>query len=103
MAKKTHHVVPSSTGGWEVKKAGVDRAPRHFETKAEAIDAGREIAKSQGGEFIIHGNTGQIIQATSFRTNLRENDVRAAVRSVSKDSKSNTKKYTKAANELKDK
>jgi hypothetical protein len=29
-------------------------------TQQEAIDAGREIARNQGGELLIHGRDGQI-------------------------------------------
>ena len=31
--QKSHHVVPNSDGGWDVKKSGTERASKHFETK----------------------------------------------------------------------
>ena len=30
---KTHHVVPNSGGGWDVKRGGADRSSGHFDTK----------------------------------------------------------------------
>ena len=62
MPKKSasHHVVPNADGGWDVKKGGSNRASGHFDTKQEAIDAGREISRNQGTEFFIHGKDGKI-------------------------------------------
>lgn len=34
-------------------------------TQQEAIDAGREIARNQGGELLIHGRNGQIRERDS--------------------------------------
>ena len=62
MPKKSgsHHVVPNADGGWDVKKGRSSRASGHFDTKQEAIDAGREISRNQGTEFFIHGKDGKI-------------------------------------------
>ena len=62
MAKKprSHHVVPNSGGGWNVKKGGASRISGHYDKKRDAIDAGREISKNQGTEFYIHGSDGKI-------------------------------------------
>lgn len=57
---KTHHVVPKSTGGWDVKRGGALRSSGHFDNKKDAVDAGREISKKQGTEFVIHGRDGKI-------------------------------------------
>lgn len=57
---KTHHVVPNSGGGWEVKAGGASRSSGHFETKQEAIDRDREISRNQGTEFRIHNKDGRI-------------------------------------------
>ena len=56
----SHHVVPNPSGGWDVQRAGAKRASRHFDTKAEAVDAGREISQNQGTEFVIHRRNGTI-------------------------------------------
>ena len=60
MEKKTHHVVPNSQGGWDVKKGGSEKASNHFDKKSAAVEKGREISKNQGSEFYIHGKNGKI-------------------------------------------
>lgn len=65
MARKTHHVVPNPKGGWDVKKGGAQKASGHFATKKEAENAGREISRNQGTEFVIHGKDGVIQRSDS--------------------------------------
>lgn len=65
MSRKTHHVVPDSDGGWNVKKGGADRASKHFDTKQEAVDWGRQVSRNQETEFLIHGKDGKIQQSDS--------------------------------------
>jgi len=57
---KSHHIVPNSAGGWDIKKGGSTRSSGHFDKKQDAIDAGRQISKNQGTEFYIHGKDGKI-------------------------------------------
>lgn len=64
--KKTQHVVHHSTGGWDVKASGSKRATKHFETKAPAIEYGRNIAKNQHTEFFTHGKNGKIQSRDSY-------------------------------------
>jgi hypothetical protein len=61
----THHVVPDSDGGWNVRRGGADRASSHHETKAEAVKAGREVSQNQGTELRIHNLNGQIASSDS--------------------------------------
>jgi hypothetical protein len=61
----THHVVPNSDGGWDVRRGGADRTSGHFDTKREAIDRGREISRNSGTEFKIHNRDGRISQSDS--------------------------------------
>lgn len=68
MAKKgpeTHHVVPNSGGGWDVKRGGSERASGHFETKQEAVQHGRAISRNQQTELRIHNRDGRIAQSDS--------------------------------------
>lgn len=65
MSRKTHHVVPSPNGGWNVKKGGAERASIHTDTKQQAIDAGRQISRNQGTEFVTHGQNGRIQRSDS--------------------------------------
>jgi Uncharacterized protein conserved in bacteria (DUF2188) len=68
MSRKTHHVVPNPDGGWDVKRGGGERASGHFDTKAEAVNAGREISRNQGTKFLIHGKDG-VIQSSDSHGN----------------------------------
>ncbi len=60
MAREEHHVVPNPSGGWDVKRNNAERSSGHYETKQQAVDAGRKISQNQGTEFIIHGKDGKI-------------------------------------------
>jgi uncharacterized protein YdaT len=62
---KTHHVVPSSNGGWNIKKGGAERSSGHFDNKSDAVKAAREISKNQGTELKIHNKDGKISQSDS--------------------------------------
>jgi hypothetical protein len=54
-------VVPSERGGWDVRRAGAQRASAHFDTQAEAHRRAVEIAtRHGGGEVITHTRTGRI-------------------------------------------
>jgi hypothetical protein len=56
---KSHHVVPNSKGGWDVKPGGGEKAIKHFPTKQPAIDFGRGVSQNQHTELYIHGKDGQ--------------------------------------------
>ncbi len=60
MARKTHHIVPASTGGWGVKKGGSTRASKVFGTKKAAESYGRKVSSRQGSELVIHARDGTI-------------------------------------------
>lgn len=59
MASKNQHIVPH-LGGWAVKGAGNQRASSVHDTQQQAIDAGRDLARRQGSELIIHRPNGRI-------------------------------------------
>jgi uncharacterized protein YdaT len=60
MSAKQTHVVPSPSGGWDVKQSGAQRSSGHFDTKQDAIDRGRVISNNQDTELVIHNKNGQI-------------------------------------------
>lgn len=62
--KNNVHVVPSNSG-WDVKVEG-SRGVRHFPTQNEAIRAGRQLARGNGSENIIHGRDGRIRQRDTY-------------------------------------
>lgn len=65
MAKKSNHVVPSSSG-WAVKKSGAERASRTFDTKEKAVAYGRDKSKSEKTELYIHKSNGMIQNRNSY-------------------------------------
>jgi hypothetical protein len=54
------HVVPNPDGGWKVKRENAKRASKLTETKKEAMDYARELAKTSKVELIPHGKKGKI-------------------------------------------
>ncbi len=60
MARKTHHVVPNSEGGWDIKRGGANQASGHFSHKTNAIERAREISRNKKTELIIHNRDGKI-------------------------------------------
>jgi Uncharacterized protein conserved in bacteria (DUF2188) len=65
MSSKNQHVVPHPQG-WAVKGAGNSKATKVLPTQADAIAAGKEIAKNQGSELVIHRPNGQIRDKNSY-------------------------------------
>lgn len=59
------HVTPKGDM-WQVKKAGGEKATKIFDTQKEAIEYGRNIAKNQGSELVIHGSDGRIRDKDSY-------------------------------------
>ena len=62
---ETHHVVPASAGGWNVKRGGSERASKHFDNKSDAMDWGREVSRNQNTEFRVHNQNGRIAKSDS--------------------------------------
>ncbi|NOU31550.1 MAG: DUF2188 domain-containing protein [Polyangiaceae bacterium] len=56
------HVGPHPDGGWQVKKAGNERATAVKASKREAVSVARAIARKENGELIIMGADGRIQQ-----------------------------------------
>lgn len=65
MPKRDVHVVPRDQG-WAVKKEGNDRASSVHPTQREAINAGRDAAKSERSELVIHDRQGRIRDSDSY-------------------------------------
>lgn len=59
------HTVPSDDG-WENRREGSTRASKKFDTKADAQAAGRNTAKREGTEHIIHNKDGKIGERNSY-------------------------------------
>ena len=56
---KSQHVVPKENS-WAVKKLGVSRPSKVFDTQKKAINYGRKIAKKNKVDLFIHKSNGRI-------------------------------------------
>lgn len=65
MSKKKQHIVPTASG-WGVMKEGSTRKTVITDTKKEAEEIGREIARNQKTELVIHGKDGKIQDSDSY-------------------------------------
>ena len=65
MAGKNVHVVPHDRG-WAIRREGNERATGVFDTQAEAASIGREIARGDGVEFLLHNRQGEIRERDSY-------------------------------------
>jgi len=59
--RKVYHVTKNQGTGWDVKKEGGKKASANFDTKQEAVQRGRGLAKNAPlGQIKIHGQNGKI-------------------------------------------
>lgn len=63
---KNQHVTRHPNGGWQVKGAGNSRATVRTETKSDAINIARGIARNQRAELVIHNMNGRISAKHSY-------------------------------------
>jgi len=63
--KKDIHIVPHKDG-WAAKREGNKRATLVRPTKADALDKGRQLAKKDKVELVIHKRDGKIQDSDSF-------------------------------------
>lgn len=68
--ERNQHVIPTKDG-WAVKRAGSLRATKVFDTQQEAIERGREIARNQRSELLIHGRDGRIREKNTSSSSCR--------------------------------
>lgn len=62
---KNVHVVPHQDG-WAVRIEGNGRVTSVHQTQRDAIDSGRDRARRDGSEFLIHGENGRIRDRDSY-------------------------------------
>ena len=51
MSRNEHHIVHRNEGGWAVKRNGATRSSGIYNTKQDAINAGRQISINQNTEL----------------------------------------------------
>jgi uncharacterized protein YdaT len=65
--RKTYDVSPGDNG-WGVKARGAKRASGRFDTKKEAVERGRDLAKkAQEGQVVIRKQDGTIQEERTYR------------------------------------
>lgn len=62
---KNQHVVTHGDG-WAVRGEGAKKVTKEFDTKAEATNYGRGIARNQESELVIHDKKGRIQDKDSY-------------------------------------
>ena len=73
MKEESRHVVPDNRGGWSVRKSGATRAARVFDTKHDAVEYAKDIAKKEGGDIYVHGKDGTIRERDRYRSDQVQN------------------------------
>ena len=63
---KNVHITHRKDGEWAVKGAGDSRASGLYNTQGEAIEAGREIARNNRSELVIHDRDNKIRDKDSY-------------------------------------
>jgi hypothetical protein len=63
--KRPIHTVPHGDG-WANRREGSRRVSRTFGTQREAIAAGREAARRDRTEHVVHGRDGRIRERNSY-------------------------------------
>ena len=67
MTKKNVHVIKSKSGDeWSVKTENSQKAYRNVSTQQEAIEIGKNVAKNNSSELLIHGVNGKIREKNSY-------------------------------------
>lgn len=61
---KNQHIVPAGDR-WGVRGEGNEHLTSVHDTQRQAIEAGREIARNQHSELLIHGEDGRIRERDS--------------------------------------
>jgi hypothetical protein len=69
MASTPVHVVPSGDQ-WGVRREGEDMLSTH-PTQAEAEQVGRDLARSEKAEFVLHNQAGAIREKDSYGNDPR--------------------------------
>lgn len=66
MANRNNVHIVQRNSGWGTLREGGQRATQVYETQAQAIQAGRQMAREGQGELLVHGQNGQIRARDSY-------------------------------------
>lgn len=65
MSTNNVHIVPHEQG-WAVRIEGNERVTSIHPTQEDAANAGRDRARREGSELLIHGENGRIRERNSY-------------------------------------
>lgn len=65
------HVIPRKNG-WAVVREGNERATAVHRTQSEAAKEGRDIARRDETEFLLHANDGRVRDSSDYGTSTTE-------------------------------
>ena len=65
MGKKPVHVVRHA-GSWATRREGASKVSGTFQTQGEAAKAGRDVARRDHTEVLVHGRDGRIRERESY-------------------------------------
>jgi hypothetical protein len=60
------HVLRDNNGAWQVRVEGAARPRSTHKTQSEASKAGRDIARKNKSELLVHGRDGKIRERSTF-------------------------------------
>lgn len=64
--QKDLHVIPDEQQGWQLRSANTTEPEGYYDTQKEAIEGGRQLARSTGVQLHIHNTDGDVRDAESF-------------------------------------
>ncbi len=64
-SKKDLHVIPDEAEGWQLRRADSTEPEGYYDTQAEAIEAGRQLARSRSAKLLIHDPEGDVRDSVS--------------------------------------
>jgi hypothetical protein len=60
------HVVRDNDSGWQVRIEGTARPRSTHKTQTEAAKTGRDVARKNKSELLVHGRDGKIRERSTF-------------------------------------
>jgi Uncharacterized protein conserved in bacteria (DUF2188) len=58
--EKDLHVIPDEQQGWQLRPADTTEPEGYYDTQQEAIEGGRQLARTRGVALLIHGTDGDV-------------------------------------------
>ncbi|MFY9558426.1 MAG: DUF2188 domain-containing protein [Blastocatellia bacterium] len=79
MAGKNLHVIPHDKK-WAIRDEGSTHIRSVYDTKQEAIDAARDLARSRKASLVVYGRNGQPLLKTKAPSSIRDDEIRRIIR-----------------------